>query len=42
MYHIGSPKSDTCSKCDDSTGDQVHLQRAQLAYDAQMEDKEEA
>ena len=42
MYHLGSPKSDTCSKCDESTGDQAHLQRAQLAYDAQMEDKEEA
>ena len=41
-FGSGSTKSDTCSasKCDASTGDQAHLQRAQLAYDAQREDKE--
>ena len=41
-FESGSTKSDTCSasKCDASTGDQAHIQRAQLAYDAQMEDNE--
>ena len=41
-FGIGSTKSDTCSvsKFDDSTGDQAQLQRAQLAYYGQMEDKE--
>ena len=41
-FWSGSTKSDTCSasKCYASTGDQAHLPIAQLAYDAQMEDKE--
>ena len=41
-FGSGSTKNDTCSasKCDVSTGDQALLQIAQLAYDAQMEDKE--
>ena len=30
----------SASKCDDSTGDQAHLQREQLTYDEQVEDKE--